>query len=110
MRFYWVKTHRIIKWIFPKFVWEIPNQDNHIYLTFDDGPTPEITEWVLAQLKKYGAKAVFFCIGNNIKDNPGIFQKIIDSGHSIGNHTYNHVNGWHVNDDLYEENVTRCAT
>jgi len=70
---FWVKTNRIIKWIFPNYVWNIPNDEQKVFLTFDDGPTPEITEWVLEQLKKYNAKATFFCIGNNIEKYPEIF-------------------------------------
>jgi peptidoglycan-N-acetylglucosamine deacetylase len=107
MNFYWVKTNWFIKWLFPKYVWDIQS-DNCIYLTFDDGPTPEITEWVLDQLKKYNAKATFFCIGEKIQRHPEIFQKLIDENHSIGNHTFNHLNGWKTSDDLYLENVAKC--
>ena len=86
----WVKTNRLIKWLFPKYVWEIPNRENKIYLTFDDGPIPEITEWVLDVLKEEKIKATFFCIGDNIQKNSGIFKRIIAEGHSVGNHTFNH--------------------
>lgn len=79
-----------------------------IYLTFDDGPTPEITEFVLNELKKYNAKATFFCIGKNIKNHPEIFSKIIKEGHEIGNHTQNHLNGWKNNTTKYLENVLEC--
>lgn len=104
----WVKTNRFIKWIFPKYVWEIPNNENKIYLTFDDGPTPEITEWVLELLKKHNIKATFFCIGNNIEKHPEIFQKIITDGHCIGNHTFNHLKGWKTKTDDYIENTRLC--
>jgi peptidoglycan/xylan/chitin deacetylase (PgdA/CDA1 family) len=77
-------------------------------LTFDDGPTPEITEWVLEQLKQYNAKATFFCIGNNIEKHPEIFKKIIADGHSIGNHTFNHVKGWKTSNQTYFEEVDNC--
>lgn len=81
MSFYWIKTNKLIKHIFSNYYWDIPNKENKIYLTFDDGPTPEITEWVLSELKKRNAKATFFCIGNNIEKHPAIFKKIINEGH-----------------------------
>jgi peptidoglycan/xylan/chitin deacetylase (PgdA/CDA1 family) len=101
MNFYWIKTNRFIKKIFSNYVWDIPNIENKIYLTFDDGPTPEITEWVLQELEKYNAKATFFCIGNNIEKHPEIFEKLIAKGHSIGNHTFNHLNGWKTPTEEY---------
>jgi peptidoglycan-N-acetylglucosamine deacetylase len=105
MKWYWIKTHSIIKKIFSKYVWDIPNKDNKVYLTFDDGPTPEITLWVLEQLEKYNAKATFFCIGNNIEKHPEILQEVISSGHSVGNHTFNHLNGWKTPDNQYVTNT-----
>ena len=106
---FWVKTNYVIKRIFPNYVWDIPNRENKIYLTFDDGPTPEITEWTLEQLKKYDAKATFFCIGNNIEKHPDIFQKIIDDNHAVGNHTFNHLKGWETDTNEYVENTRRCS-
>lgn len=91
--------------MFSNYVWDIPNNENKVYLTFDDGPTPEITEWTLNQLKKHNAKATFFCIGDNIRKYPEIFQKVIDENHSIGNHTFNHLNGWKTSTSDYTENV-----
>lgn len=102
---FWVKTNRYVKWIFPNYVWDIPNKEKKVFLTFDDGPTPKITEWVLDQLQQYNAKATFFCIGNNIKKYPEIFQKTIAEGHAIGNHTFNHLNGWKTSTEDYLENV-----
>lgn len=90
----WVKTNRLIKWAFPKYTWDIPNNTNTIYLTFDDGPIPEITEWVLDVLKEHGIKATFFCIGDNIEKHPDIFHRVIWEDHAIGNHTFNHLKGW----------------
>ena len=104
MSFYWIKTNGLIKKIFSNYVWDVPNAENKIYLTFDDGPTPEITEWVLDELQKYNAKATFFCIGKNIEKQPEIFKKVIDNGHSIGNHTFNHLNGWKTPTKEYLEN------
>jgi len=108
MNFYYIKTHSLIKWLFKNYVWDIPNHENKIYLTFDDGPTPEITDWTLAQLKKHDAKATFFCIGNNIKNHPDIFNRAIQDGHAIGNHTYNHLNGWKTKKEEYLDNISLC--
>lgn len=105
----WVKTNRFIKLLFPKYVWDIPNHENKVFLTFDDGPTPEITEWVLDQLQQYDAKATFFCIGNNIEKNPEIFQKIIDENHAVGNHTFNHLKGWETDTNKYVVNTRKCS-
>ena len=88
------KTPGFVKTLFPNFVWNIDTDKRELYLTFDDGPTPEITDWVLQTLKQYNAKATFFCIGNNIEKHPEIFQSIITEGHTIGNHTFNHLKGW----------------
>ncbi len=108
MKLYWVKTHRIIKMLFRNFVWDVPTREKVVYLTFDDGPIPEITEWVLLQLEAHQAKATFFCIGNNINNNPNIFKKLIDGKHGIGNHTNNHLNGWKTATEDYLENVKQC--
>jgi peptidoglycan/xylan/chitin deacetylase (PgdA/CDA1 family) len=99
---FWVKTKWIVKVLFPKYVWDIPNSDKMVYLTFDDGPTPEITEWVLDQLNSYNAKATFFCIGNNI-------EKVQSAGHAIGNHTFNHLKGWSTPLAFYIDNVKKCG-
>ncbi|MCW2117903.1 polysaccharide deacetylase family protein [Flavobacterium sp. 7A] len=109
MSFYWVKTHSILKKIFSKYVWDLPNEQNKVYLTFDDGPTPEITSWVLDLLKKHNAKATFFCIGKNIEQQPELFQRIIQEQHAIGNHTNDHANGWATTKDLYIKSVVACA-
>lgn len=110
MSFYWVKTNSFIKRVFSKYCWDIPNQEKKIYLTFDDGPTPEVTDWVLSELKKFDAKATFFCIGKNINANSSLFERLIAEGHSIGNHTMNHINGWKSQTNDYIENVKTCAT
>ena len=105
---FWVKTKFFIKILFPNYIWEIPNTQKKVYLTFDDGPTPEVTEWTLDVLKKHHAKATFFCIGHNIEKHPALFEKIIKDGHSIGNHTFNHLKGWNTSLDQYIENTKRC--
>ena len=88
------KTPGFVKSIFSNFIWDIETSRQEVYLTFDDGPTPEITDWVLELLKAYNAKATFFCIGANIEKHPQIFKNIIENDHAIGNHTYNHLKGW----------------
>ena len=103
-----VKVPKIIKNLFFNQIWDIPNKENKIYLTFDDGPTPKITEWVLDILKKENIKATFFCIGNNIKKHPETFKRILNEGHSIGNHTFNHLKGWKTSKKNYIENVDLC--
>ena len=107
---FWIKTNYFVKKIFQNYIWDIPNHGNKVFLTFDDGPTPEITEWTLEQLKKYDAKATFFCIGNNIEKHPAIFQKIIQDSHSIGNHTFDHLKGWKTSNEKYIENVVLCQS
>lgn len=105
-----VKTPLVAKKMFPNYVWDIATNDKVIYLTFDDGPTPEITNWTLNTLKAYNAKATFFCIGNNIEKYPDIFQNILNDGHAIGNHTHNHIKGWKTKSTEYLENVNLCET
>ena len=107
MRLYFIKTPRIIKRIFAKYTWSFASDEPEVYLTFDDGPTPEVTEFVLATLKKYNAKATFFCIGKNIANNPEIFKKIVENGHSVGNHTYNHDNGFKTAVNDYIKSVVK---
>ena len=101
----WYKTPKLVQRMFPKRVWTFPKESNAVFLTFDDGPVPNITPWVIQELKKHNAKATFFCIGENIKKHPDIFKTLISEGHSIGNHTYNHLNGWKTNLSEYVKNV-----
>lgn len=108
--FYWIKTAEVIKRLFHNQVWSIPNSEKKIYLTFDDGPTPEVTTWTLSVLKENNIKATFFCIGKNIENNPSIFNQIISEGHSLGNHTFNHLNGWNTSTKDYIENIELCET
>ncbi len=89
--------------------WKVKTNDKKLYFTFDDGPHPEITDWVLHQLEKYNAKATFFCVGDNVKKYPVTYQKIITLGHAIGNHTFNHINGWKNDNKTYFNNVSKCA-
>ncbi|HKK62242.1 MAG TPA: polysaccharide deacetylase family protein [Bacteroidales bacterium] len=95
--------------IFKNLTWEIPNDNNEVYLTFDDGPTPTVTEWVLDQLKQRGYKATFFCLGNNVKQHPQLFERIRAEGHAVGNHSYSHVKGFRKSVDSYIEDVDRAS-
>lgn len=79
-----------------------------MFLTFDDGPIPEVTPWVLKTLKKHKAKATFFCIGDNIRKHPELFKQIIAEGHAVGNHTFHHINGWKISTRKYLEDIKRC--
>ena len=94
--------------LYPDFIWRIPSKEKEIFLTFDDGPIPEITEFVLEELNKYQAKATFFCIGENIEKYPTIFQQVVNQHHTIGNHTFNHLKGWDTEDNIYIENFKKC--
>lgn len=106
---YLVKTPNIVQSLWPRFLWRMPTQERVLYLTFDDGPIPEVTPWVLDVLKAFGAKATFFCVGENVRRYPDIYQRILAEGHSTGNHTYNHLNGWKTKTLDYLRNVRRCA-
>lgn len=96
--------YKIFKWFYPDFHWEIPTREKVIYLTFDDGPIPEVTPWVLEQLRQFESKATFFCIGDNIRKYPQLLNQIMQAGHTVGNHTYNHLKGWSTNVDDYLNN------
>lgn len=108
MQSYWVKTPRWLKNLLPKgMVWEMPDTDA-VYLTFDDGPHPEITPWVLEELSRHDAKATFFCVGNNVARHPEVYAMLLAAGHATGNHTYNHLNGWKSRNDHYLKNITQA--
>jgi peptidoglycan-N-acetylglucosamine deacetylase len=100
-----VKTPKLAKKVLRKISWRINHQDKCIFITFDDGPTPEITDWVIETLDKYGAKATFFCTGRNVEKHPEIYRKIIAAGHQTGNHTYSHLNGWKTKKEEYINDV-----
>ena len=110
MKPYLVQTPKFVQRMFPKRIWAFPNSDKEVYLTFDDGPIPEVTPWVLDQLQKHNAKATFFCIGDNISKHPELFKRIISEGHTVGNHTFNHLNGRKTTLENYLENVSKAAT
>ena len=106
---YLVKTPQFIQKLFPNFTWRIPTSEKRLFLTFDDGPIPEVTPWVLEQLAAYEAKASFFCVGDNISKYPEVFQEVLDAGHTVGNHTFNHLNGWSNDNIPYFHNIRKCA-
>jgi len=105
---YFIKTPWFIKKLYPKLVWNINNGPRCIYLTFDDGPIPIVTPFVLNILKQYNAKATFFCIGDNVRKHPEVFEQVKNGGHAIGNHTFNHLNGWHTDDKTYVDNFLQA--
>ncbi len=89
----------------PSVTWQVKTKKKEIYLTFDDGPIPEVTEWVLNILQSFNVKATFFSVGDNIHKHPAIFGKILEAGHSIGNHTFNHLKGWKTSNSDYLDNI-----
>ena len=107
--FYLKKTPWILKKFYPTCTWDIKTEENALYLTFDDGPHPQATPFVLEELKKYRARATFFCVGKNVKDFFPIYQQIIYDGHKPGNHTYQHLNGWKTNDKIYLDDISEAA-
>lgn len=108
MKFF--RTPPLLPWLYPSLTWKVSTTDKHLYLTFDDGPVPGPTEFVLDLLSREHVKATFFCIGHNVERHPGIFQRILAEGHAVGNHTYDHVNGWKLSASDYAREVSRCET
>ena len=109
--FYYTKTPFWLKWLYPSCLWNYPDTGQKIiYLSFDDGPHPEATPFVLDMLKQYGAKACFFCIGKNVVQQPAIYKRILLEGHRVGNHTHNHLNGWKTDSRVYFEDIEKART
>lgn len=102
------KTPAIVEYLFPKRIWRMPNEERALYLTFDDGPHPRITNNVLDLLAKYNAQATFFCIGHRVMDHPDVYQRLISDGHAVGNHTHHHFNGWKTSDDEYVNDIRQA--
>lgn len=96
---------RIIKRIYPSLIWSFPNDKDGVFLTFDDGPSPQITPWILDQLDIFGAKATFFCIGKNVELYPNLYKEILDRGHQTGNHSYSHIKGWKTDNNTYMRDI-----
>ncbi len=106
---YLIKTSFLLRAFYPSCVWKMSANEKVIYLSFDDGPHPIATPFVLEQLDKYNAKASFFCIGKNVIEYPEMYQQLITKGHTVGNHTQHHINGWHTEDDLYLQNIQEAG-
>jgi peptidoglycan/xylan/chitin deacetylase (PgdA/CDA1 family) len=106
---YLVKTPAIVRPLSSQLKWKVQGAKNEVYLTFDDGPTPGVTAQVLDILDSYEAKATFFCIGGNAQRHHGLYAEICKRGHSTGNHTWNHMDGWAFSDYSYYKNVLECS-
>jgi peptidoglycan/xylan/chitin deacetylase (PgdA/CDA1 family) len=106
---YFIKTPWWLKKIYSSYLWSVDTKEKILYLTFDDGPHPVATPFVLDELKKYNAKATFFCIGKNVLAEHEIYKRILDEGHAVGNHTHNHFNGWKTKDDVYLADVSEAG-
>ena len=104
---YLVKTPWLLKKLYPQLLWNKSRNKPCIYLTFDDGPIPIVTPFVLNILKQYNAKATFFCIGDNVSKHPDVFEQVKNAGHNIGNHTYNHLRGWKTGNKTYLDNILK---
>lgn len=98
------KIPKILKKIYPQVIWDFPDSRD-VFLTFDDGPTPGVTRWILDQLRKYDFKATFFCLGKNVEQYPDLYERIVAEGHAVGNHTYSHQKGWEMKTWRYIEDV-----
>lgn len=97
-----------LPWIFPELTWRIKTSEKEIFLTFDDGPVYGPTEFVLDVLNECKIKATFFCIGDNVRKHPEVFRRILKEGHAVGNHTFNHMDGWGTPDTIYVHNTNYC--
>jgi peptidoglycan/xylan/chitin deacetylase (PgdA/CDA1 family) len=106
---YLIKTPGFVQGLFPNFTWKIPSNEREVFLTFDDGPVPSTTPWILDLLDSFNAKATFFCVGENVARNPDLFAEIKRRGHMVGNHTYNHLAGWSTDNIDYYHNIRKCA-
>ncbi|MGQ0829296.1 MAG: polysaccharide deacetylase family protein [Bacteroidota bacterium] len=106
---YFVRPPYLLQKLYPKAIWRMDASQKKIYLTFDDGPVPGITNWVLDILKQHNIRGTFFCVGENVVKHPDLFQRIINEEHRIGNHTYHHLNGWNTHTFKYLKNIQKCA-
>jgi len=106
---YFFRNPFFLPWLYPGLTWRVAPERKDLYLTFDDGPMPGPTHFVLDQLARVSAKATFFCIGDNIRKHPEIFQRALREGHAVGNHTYNHLSGWKTSVLAYSANALQCT-
>lgn len=105
MKLYLNKTPEIVRPLAKDMIWSLPTETPSLFLTFDDGPIPEVTPAVCEILKQFNAKATFFCVGDNVRKHPDVYAQILKDGHSVGNHTFNHLNAWKTNTKVYYKNV-----
>ncbi|GHE23139.1 polysaccharide deacetylase family protein [Sphingobacterium griseoflavum] len=105
---YFVNAPFFLRWLYPKVTFNRSRKDKVLYLTFDDGPIPEITPFILDTLASYQIKGTFFCVGDNINKYPDLFHRTQREGHQVANHTYNHLKGWNTRDDAYLANIAEC--
>ena len=102
------RTPFFLPLLYPRLIWRVPTEGKEIYLSFDDGPVAGPTEFVLDELEKVQGKATFFCVGDNVVKHPQSFKRILSGGHAIGNHTFNHLNGWRHSVEDYVSNISLC--
>ncbi|MDR2425381.1 MAG: polysaccharide deacetylase family protein [Prevotellaceae bacterium] len=98
-----------IRKLFPMLIWSFPSDGNSVYLTFDDGPTEDLTPWVLDKLDEFDAHATFFCLGKNVEQHPEIYKMIVERGHAVGNHSYSHLKGWGASVSSYIQDFDFAA-
>ncbi|MBN8578539.1 MAG: polysaccharide deacetylase family protein [Cytophagales bacterium] len=103
------RTPFFLPWLYPRLTWRVPTSEKKVFLTFDDGPVPGPTTFVLATLQQVKARATFFCIGDNVRKHPRVFNEILQAGHVVGNHTFNHLKGWNTPLQLYLDNIQQCT-
>jgi peptidoglycan/xylan/chitin deacetylase (PgdA/CDA1 family) len=109
-----VRHHQFPKWLkrfYPRAIWDFSHKEHDkkvLYLTFDDGPCPETTPWLLDLLKTFGAKATFFCVGKNVADHPALVDRLNADGHTLGNHSFSHLNGFQVNTNTYIKDILKA--
>jgi len=112
MSFYQFRLYRPPIWLrqllYPTLTWARPDTEKVIYLTFDDGPIPILTPFILDTLQEFQAKGTFFCVGDNIRKHPQIFERTVAEGHTVGNHTFNHLKGWYTPQKIYLQNIQLC--
>lgn len=107
--FYLIRAPRILQLYYNECLWKVKTTEKKIYLTFDDGPVPGPTDFVLDTLAQYNAKATFFCIGQRVEQQPELYQQLIDAGHAVGNHSYTHLNGWKTNSKKYLSDIRKAS-
>ncbi|MBL7851947.1 MAG: polysaccharide deacetylase family protein [Cyclobacteriaceae bacterium] len=105
---YFFRNPFFLPWLYPGLTWRLPAEEKILYLTFDDGPVPGPTEFALDELARAGAKATFFCIGDNVRKHPAVYERVLREGHAVGNHTFNHLSGWKTPTEDYINNVRLC--